>query len=52
MKGANYAIQLLSWPLTWRNPTVSARFRNIEDRDHVEKMAAEFFCAGCGGPDP
>lgn len=34
------------------NPVVRARFENIKDLDHARRMAAEFFCAGCGGPDP
>jgi hemoglobin len=34
------------------NPLVKARFENIEDMDHARKMATEFFCAGCGGPEP
>ena len=34
------------------NPVVRTRFENIKDLDHARRMAAEFFCAGCGGPDP
>ncbi len=34
------------------NPLVNARFENIRDMDHAKRMATEFFCAGCGGPDP
>lgn len=34
------------------NPLVAARFRAAQDMDRVRKMAAEFFCAGCGGPEP
>ncbi len=34
------------------NPAVAPRFRNVKDLDHARKMAAEFFCAGCGGPEP
>lgn len=34
------------------NPVVQTRFENIKDLDHAKRMAAEFFCAGCGGPDP
>ena len=32
------------------NPVVQARFENIKDLDHARRMAAEFFCAGCGRP--
>ena len=34
------------------NPVVQTRFQNIKNLDHAKKMAAEFFCAGCGGPQP
>lgn len=34
------------------NPVVRTRFESIKDLDHARRMAAEFFCAGCGGPDP
>jgi len=34
------------------NPVVRTRFESIKDMDHARRMAAEFFCAGCGGPDP
>jgi len=34
------------------NPLVKTRFESIKDMDHARKMATEFFCAGCGGPDP
>lgn len=33
------------------NPAVQTRFRNSKDLDHAKKMAVEFFCAGCGGPE-
>lgn len=33
------------------NPVVAPRFRSIKDLDHARRMAAEFFCAGCGGPE-
>jgi hemoglobin len=33
------------------NPIVSTRFENSRDIDHAKRMAAEFFCAGCGGPE-
>lgn len=32
------------------NPLVQARYQNVKDLDHAKKMAVEFFCAGCGGP--
>lgn len=32
------------------NPLVKTRFENIKDLEHAKKMAAEFFCAGAGGP--
>lgn len=34
------------------NPAVKARFENVKDLDHAKRMATEFFCAGCGGPEP
>jgi len=34
------------------NAVVRTRFANIKDLDHARRMAAEFFCAGCGGPEP
>jgi hemoglobin len=33
------------------NPIVSTRFENSRDIGHAKRMAAEFFCAGCGGPE-
>ncbi len=33
------------------NPAVSPRFKAVPDLDHAKKMAVEFFCAGCGGPE-
>jgi hemoglobin len=33
------------------NPLVQTRFRNVEDLDHLKKMAVEFFAAGAGGPE-
>ena len=33
------------------NAVVRTRFANIKDLDHARRMAAEFFCAGCGGPE-
>lgn len=35
-----------------RNPIIKTRYEAIEDIDHATKMAAEFFAAGSGGPDP
>jgi hemoglobin len=32
------------------NPAVRPRFEAVKDMDHAKKMAVEFFCAGCGGP--
>lgn len=32
------------------NPVVGVRFRNA-DRDKLERLAIEFFCAGSGGPE-
>ena len=34
------------------NPVVKSRFENIKDMDRAKRMAHEFFCAGCGGPEP
>lgn len=34
------------------NPIISTRWSNVEDMEHAKKMAAEFFAAGAGGPDP
>ena len=34
------------------NPTIRPRFAAAKDLDHAKKMAVEFFCAGCGGPEP
>lgn len=34
------------------NPAIQTRFQNAKDLDHARKMAVEFFCAGCGGPEP
>lgn len=34
------------------NPLVRTRFEASKDLDHARKMAVEFFCAGCGGPEP
>ena len=33
------------------NPVIATRFRASRDLDHAKKMAVEFFCAGCGGPE-
>lgn len=33
------------------NPLVAPRFAAVKDLDHARKMAVEFFCAGCGGPE-
>lgn len=33
------------------NASIQARFQNSKDLDHAKKMAVEFFCAGCGGPE-
>ncbi|MES2889002.1 MAG: group 1 truncated hemoglobin [Pseudomonadota bacterium] len=33
------------------NPAVRTRFEASKDLDHAKKMAVEFFCAGCGGPE-
>ena len=35
-----------------RNPIIKTRYEAIENLDHATKMAAEFFAAGSGGPDP
>lgn len=32
------------------NPLVKPRFEAIQNLDHAKRMAAEFFCAGAGGP--
>ena len=34
------------------NPVVKTRFENAKDMPRLKKMAAEFFCAGAGGPAP
>lgn len=34
------------------NPLVKTRFENVENLDHLKKMACEFFGAGAGGPQP
>lgn len=33
------------------NPVIAPRFEAARDLDHAKKMAVEFFCAGCGGPE-
>ena len=33
------------------NPVIRTRFAAAKDLDHARKMAVEFFCAGCGGPE-
>ena len=33
------------------NPLIRTRFEAAQDLDHAKKMAVEFFCAGCGGPE-
>jgi hemoglobin len=33
------------------NPVVAPRFQAVKDLDHAKKMAVEFFCVGCGGPE-
>ena len=33
------------------NPAIKTRFEASKDLDHARKMAVEFFCAGCGGPE-
>jgi hemoglobin len=33
------------------NPAIRSRFEASKDLDHAKKMAVEFFCAGCGGPE-
>ena len=35
-----------------RNPIIKTRYENIEDIEHATRMAAEYFAAGAGGPDP
>lgn len=34
------------------NPLVAPRFQAAKDMDRLRTMATEFFCAGCGGPEP
>lgn len=34
------------------NPAIRTRFEASRDLDHAKRMAVEFFCAGCGGPEP
>jgi hemoglobin len=34
------------------NPAIRTRFEAAKDLDHAKKLAVEFFCAGCGGPEP
>jgi hemoglobin len=34
------------------NQAIRTRFEVAKDLDHAKKMAVEFFCAGCGGPEP
>jgi hemoglobin len=33
------------------NPLIAPRFQLVKDMDHAKKMAVEFFCGGCGGPE-
>lgn len=33
------------------NPLIAPRFQGAKDLKHTEKLAVEFFCAGCGGPE-
>jgi hemoglobin len=33
------------------NPAIRSRFEASKDLDHAKKLAVEFFCAGCGGPE-
>jgi hemoglobin len=33
------------------NPVIAPRFQASSDLDHAKRMAVEFFCAGCGGPE-
>jgi hemoglobin len=33
------------------NPAIRTRFEASKDLDHAKKMAVEFFCTGCGGPE-
>ena len=33
------------------NPLVQTRFQNVEDIEHLKRMACEFFAAGSGGPE-
>ena len=34
------------------NSLVAPRFQAAKDMERLRKMATEFFCAGCGGPEP
>ena len=34
------------------NSLVAPRFQAAKDMDRLRKLATEFFCAGCGGPEP
>ena len=34
------------------NPAVQTRFMAVKDKEHLKKMAREFFGAGSGGPEP
>jgi hemoglobin len=34
------------------NPLVAPRFQATKDMERLRRMATEFFCAGCGGPEP
>ena len=34
------------------NSLVAPRFQAAKDMDRLRRMATEFFCAGCGGPEP
>jgi len=33
------------------NPHVQTRFQNVEDIEHLKRLAFEFFAAGSGGPE-
>lgn len=33
------------------NPVIAPRFQASPDLDHAKRMAVEFLCAGCGGPE-
>jgi len=35
-----------------KNPVIKTRYEAIEDIGHATRMAAEFFAAGSGGPNP